>query len=122
MKEKILTVLADDATVPHQYLDTFRRSEHLEPEKALLLAILEDAIHCFQKYGAARDRAGKERFHEAEEWIMRSGDDWIFSFDSVCALLGLDPEYIRRGLQERRVAAAAEERRRHRSRSRAQAA
>jgi hypothetical protein len=102
MKEKILTVLADDATASQQYHDTFQRSEYQEPEKALLLAILEDADYGFEEYRTAEDRAGKERFKEAETWIMGSDPDWIFSFDNICALLDLDPQYLRRGLLDRR--------------------
>ena len=98
MKEKILGLLGSDTVAPQQYFGTLRRSEHLGPEKALLLALLEDAIHCYRKYRTARDRIGKERFHEAERWIMHPGDDWIFSFDNVCELLDLDPQYLRHGL------------------------
>src|SRR5262250_3196165 len=101
MKEKILAVLGDDSTASHQYSDSLRRSEYLEPEKTLLLAILEDAIHGFENYRTATDRAGRERFREAEAWIMGSGDDWIFSFDNVCALLDLNPQYLRRRLLAR---------------------
>jgi hypothetical protein len=35
---------------------TFQRKSYLEPEKKLMLAVLEDAIACFQKYAFARDR------------------------------------------------------------------
>jgi hypothetical protein len=94
------TTLMGDSSEAQQYLDTFRRAEYLEPEKALIAAILEDAIHEYHKYRDARDAAGKERFREAEEWIMHEGDEWIFSFDNVCEFLGLDPEYLRRGLLE----------------------
>jgi hypothetical protein len=89
-----------DTSMVQQYLDTFRRSEHLEPEKSLLAAILEDAIQEYRKYSRSHDANGKKRFREAEEWIMRGGNDWIFSFDNVCDLLALDPEYVRRGLRE----------------------
>jgi len=41
-----------------------------------------------------------ERFREVEEWITHEGNEWIFSFDNVCEFLGLDPEYLRRGLRE----------------------
>ena len=112
MKENVQGLLGSDSVAAHQYFDTVRRSEHLESEQALLLAILDDAIHCFRKYRAAKDRLGRERFQEAEAWIMRQGNDWIFSFDNVCELLGLDPGYIRRGLQEWRAPAVAQERRR----------
>jgi hypothetical protein len=94
------TTLMGDSSEAQQYLDTFRRAEYLEPEKALIAAILEDAIHEYHKYRDARDAAGKERFREAEEWITHEGNEWIFSFDNVCEFLGLDPEYLRRGLRE----------------------
>ena len=29
-----------------------------------------------------------------------SNDDWIFSFNNICEILGLDPDYIRRRLRE----------------------
>ena len=89
-----------DSTEAERYLDTFRRSEYVEPEKALIAAILEDAIHQYHKYRHARDAAGKEQFREAEEWIMHKGDGWIFTFVNVCEFLGLDPEYLRHGLRE----------------------
>jgi len=91
-------MMGDGSDAQH-YLDTFRRSEYYEPEKALIVAILEDAIHDYQKYRRARDAAGKEQFREAEEWIMHRGKEWIFSFDNVCEFLGLDPECVRRGLR-----------------------
>jgi hypothetical protein len=89
-----------DSTEAQQFLDTFRRTEYLEPETALIAAILEDAIHDYRKFRRARDASGKQRFREAEEWLMREGNAWIFSFGNVCEFLGLDPEYVRRGLRE----------------------
>lgn len=122
MKEKILSLLGSDAAVQEQYCDTLRRSEYLEPEKALLLAVLQDAIASYQKYCSARDRVGKDRFNEAEQWIMREGDDWIFTFDNVCELLGLDPQYVRRGIHEWRVGTRTQEKPRRRQGLRRQAA
>ena len=122
MKETILSYFGSDAVTPEQFLDTFRRNEYLEPEKALLLAVLEDAINCFQKYMETEDRSGKERFAEAEEWIMRGGNDWLFSFDNICELLGLDPQYLRRGLREWQARAATQEKGRQHSGLRRQAA
>jgi hypothetical protein len=100
MAENNFTITTDDTSMVQQYLDTFRRSEHLEPEKLLFAAILEDAVQEYRKYSEADDANGKKRFREAEEWIMRGDNDWIFSFDNLCDFLGLDPEYIRRGLRE----------------------
>ena len=115
MAETNFVFTGNDTTLRDQYFATFRRSEHLEPEKALLMAILEDAIHCYRKYRAARDRAGRERFREAEQWIMEEGDDRLFSFNNVCELLGLDPQYIRRGVRELSASPAETERPRRRA-------
>lgn len=100
MAENVFTSISGDTSMAQQYLSTFRRSEHLEPEKALLAAILEDAVHDYRKYRRARDPAGKERFHAAEWWMLDDSDDWIFTFRNVCEPLGLDPAYVRRGLLE----------------------
>jgi hypothetical protein len=99
MIENNVAIVGNDVGAQQRYFDVFRRSEPLEPEKALLLAVLEDAVHCYRKYATARDRSGKEYFREAEEWIMGGGDGWIFAFENVCDLLGLDPQYVRRGLR-----------------------
>lgn len=87
-----------DRAVVEQYFDTFRRTEYLEPEKVLLLAVLQDAIHCYRKFSAARDRTGRDRFREAQGWISGADNRWVFGFANICDLLGLDPHYIRRGL------------------------
>lgn len=100
MKENVFSLLGSDVLASEQFAETFRRREYLEPEKALLLAVLEDAVDCFLEYHAAEDRIGKARFQEAEEWIMQSGDAWFFSYENVCQLLGLNPEYLRRGLRQ----------------------
>lgn len=93
-------LFAFDAILPDQFAEMFRRSEQLEPEKALLWAVLEDAVGCVLKFHSAQDRIGKKQFQETEEWIMQSGSDWFFSFENVCELLELDPEYLRRGLRQ----------------------
>jgi hypothetical protein len=98
MEERVTSLFQPDTLLPEQYLDTFRRKLQLEPEKKLMLAVLEDAIACFQKYVLARDGKGKMLFQETEEWVLDGNDDWLFSFANVCDTLGFDPDYIRRGL------------------------
>jgi hypothetical protein len=100
MTESLQNMMGGDTSVTEQFFATLRRSEHLEPEKNLLIAILQDAIHDYRKYCRARDPEGKEHFREAHNWIMADGDNWIFSFNNICEFLGLGPDYIRRGLHE----------------------
>ena len=105
MEERVTSLFQPDTLLPEQYLDTFRRKLHLEPEKKLMLALLEDAIACYQKYLLARDSKGKALFEEAEEWLRQPGGGSVFAFDSVCELLGLNPDYLRRGMAEWKQAA-----------------
>jgi hypothetical protein len=63
-----------------------------------MVAILEDAIACFQKYLLAKDKKGKSLFSDAQEWILTKDPDWLFSFDNVCETLEIQPDYLRRGL------------------------
>jgi hypothetical protein len=98
MEERVTSLFQPDTLMPEQYLETFRRKLYLEPEKKLLLAVLEDAIACFQKYLFVRDGKGKILFQEAEEWILEEDNDWLFSFDNLCEMLGFEPSYLRDGL------------------------
>jgi hypothetical protein len=113
MAENIFTITSGDTSTTQQYLDTFRRSEHLEPERALIVAILDDAVHDYRKYNRARDLEGKERFRAAERWVREDRDDWIFTFKNVCELLGLDPDYVRRGLLDAKDKEEGKTRRHH---------
>jgi hypothetical protein len=99
MEERVTSLFQPDTLLPEQFLDTFRRKLYLEPEKKLMLAILEDAVACYQKYIFARDGKGKALFRETEQWVEDKGGDAIFSFNSVCEVLSLDPNYLRLGLR-----------------------
>jgi hypothetical protein len=98
MEERVTSLFQPDTLLPDQFMDTFRRKSHLEPEKKLMLAVLEDAIACYQKYLIARDAKGRALFQETEEWILEKNGDWLFSFANVCDTLGFDPDYLREGL------------------------
>ncbi len=109
MEERVTSLFQADTLLPEQYLDTFRRKLHLEPEKKLMLAILEDGIACFQKYVFARDAKGKALFREAETWVENKGGEAVFSFDSVCESVVLDPDYVRRGMRTWKAQALAQQ-------------
>lgn len=63
-----------------------------------MLAILEDAINCYQDNYISRTGKKKRFFDEVREWIVSADGDWVFSFEHVCDALGLNAAYIRRGL------------------------
>lgn len=98
VEEKLASLFQPDVLLADQYFGIFRNKSHLEPEKKLMLAVLANAVCCFQNYIFARDTKGKALFREAEEWIMEEDNHRPFSFENICWILGLSPDYIRRGL------------------------
>ena len=96
--ERIGALFQPDSLLSAHYFETLRRKTILEPEKRLMLAILEDAIHCFQDNLFARNVRGRRLFEEAEEWIVEVDGDWVFSFENICEALGFNPAYLRHGL------------------------
>lgn len=90
-------IYTPDTVTPWQYLKTLRRLE-LNPEMALVLAILEDAVHDFQKNIFARYPKDRALYRDAEDWFMDDSNWGIFSFVNVCEVLELSPSYLRKGL------------------------
>jgi hypothetical protein len=87
-----------DIMLPAQYFAVLRKSAPSGPEYLLVLAMLQDAVECVQKYRFAVDPNGRELYTEAYDWIASSDRKWPFSFENVCEILRLNPEYLRNGL------------------------
>ena len=62
------------------------------------MIVLEDAVDVYRKQAGSRDPRGQQLFTEAEQWIEDSDRTWLFSFQNICDVLGLDADYLRRGL------------------------
>ena len=95
-----VTLFDADGVDAAQYTDTVQRKTPLEPEKHLLLAVLEDALACYRKNVFARTAKKQAAYRDAEEWIFDTDDERFLGFESVCGVLGIEPSYLRRGLVE----------------------
>ena len=84
-----------DSVLTHDYLETIRRTSHLEPEKELMLAVLEDGVGSFQQYLFANRPRDKTKFQEAEDWILEESRHWLFSFEIICEALDINADYLR---------------------------
>ena len=99
MEERLSALFQPDALITDEFFGNYRRRISLEPEKALLLAVLEDGIRSFQENLLVESGKKRALFEEAREWIFIEDSDRIFSFNSICSGLGMNPQYIRRGLR-----------------------
>ncbi len=100
LDERIGSLFQPDTLIGEDYAANFRRKIPLEAERTLLLAILEDGIRSFQENLFATSGKRRTIFDEANEWIFSDDDTWFCSFVSICNLLNLEPQYIRRGLRQ----------------------
>ena len=100
LDERIGSLFQPDTLIGEDYAANFRRKIPLEAERTLLLAVLEDGIRSFQENLFAISGKRRTIFDEANEWIFSDDDSWFCSFVSICNLLNLEPQYIRRGLRQ----------------------
>jgi hypothetical protein len=67
------------------------------PERALMRAVLEDAISCLSgELGPSGERP--KLAAEARAWVATSDLRWLYSFENICDTLGLDADRVRRHL------------------------
>jgi len=92
-------ILSSGVILPVQFYGPAAGLDTSRGEIALMRAVLEDAIGCFQKQTATSGRRVQRLAREAEEWFFSDDHHWPVSFVNICAVLGLDPEYIRMGLK-----------------------
>lgn len=89
-----------DAVLPVQFHNGRAETATTEPIRRLMVAVLFDAIRCFQTKLKLRLPAGRQEFADVRSWIFSDDDDGCFSFRAVCDALGIDPRVIRKVLAE----------------------
>ena len=96
--EALTDLFGPDIVLPEQIIAGYRNDSFLSGEKALMVAVLEDGIRCFQEHLTNQRYNPRLLSQEAEEWIRTEDWNWPFSFNNVCDTLGLSPEALRSAL------------------------
>lgn len=97
--EELANLCSPVALLPEQFFASPPEAARGQGERALMWAVLADAVFCVQTYRDAPRRSKRRLAQEAEEWFWAEDHRWPFSFCNICAALGLDPDYIRLGLK-----------------------
>jgi hypothetical protein len=99
--DRYLTGVPIDLFQPHIILP----SQHFEPpgkfapEHRLMMAVLDDAVRCIEKYRFPTDVRGRRLFREAKQWLLAAESRWPYSFEHICAILDLDANAVRHRLR-----------------------
>ncbi len=98
--DRNLSGVPGDLLQPHIILPSqhFGDRKSLLPEIRLMVAVVEDAINCAEKYRAATDRRSRRLFGEVMQWFSAQESDWPYSFESICDVLRLDANAVRQRL------------------------
>jgi hypothetical protein len=99
--DRYLTGVPIELFEPHIVLPVqhFNPPKRLAPEHRLMMAVLDDAVRCVEKYRFPRDGRGRRLFHEAQQWLLDEEPSWPFSFERICAVLDLDANAVRHRLR-----------------------
>jgi hypothetical protein len=97
-REALSGLLFKEPNLPEEYFASRGSVGVRPPEAALMCAVVEDALDCFRKQFVSRTRQAKRVADEAKRWFFSDDSDWFFSFVSICAVLNLDPNGVRRSL------------------------
>ena len=98
-EDRLNLLFQPDTLLSEEYFGNYRRRIPLEPEKALMLAVLDDGVRSFQENIFAETGKKRALLDEARDWLFNDGFEHVFSFSSICTTLGLTTGYIRRGLK-----------------------
>jgi hypothetical protein len=88
--------------LPELSFDALRERAGSLAERRLIIAVLEDAVMCYQKYMRSTARHDRRVFDQAETWLMRRDPDAScdrFSFEFICDALGLESDSLRQQLR-----------------------
>jgi hypothetical protein len=97
-------IVLNHTILPSQFYERRVRDDVSMPVRRLMLAVLTDALDCLS--GRAIDARGSARRQEAcraAEWVALDSNRDLFSFNSVCDTLGIDPDALREALKSWRA-------------------
>lgn len=96
-------ILELDASIAGATVGEPRRQPAADGVRRLLIALLDEALRCYQKYAFSGTRRGRRLFREVEAWFTDPHLEAGICFQDVCDGLGIDADSIRRSLERWRA-------------------
>ena len=88
-------LIASEPALPAQFYDIWHKTRYVSPERALVLALVWQAIIDLRKYRFASRRRQQRLYMEAYRWISSDDRQWPYSFCNVAEILNVAPERLR---------------------------
>jgi hypothetical protein len=88
-----------DTLLPVQYYESVASGRTPSGELKLFFAILEDALRCYVRSKNCRSGPRRAEFVDARTWFHERGMPHVFAFESVCAFLSIDANWLRKRIE-----------------------
>jgi hypothetical protein len=85
--------------------DSFMARATRELSRRLMLAVLADGVATFRRTARTATRDDALVFAETARWFASDDEREPFAFATICHALGLDADYLRKGLKSIRARA-----------------
>ena len=100
--DKILEALNDDPVLRFEY-NAMRTHTVLDGERALMFAVLVDALDTYARTRYAKGHRKRADFNEVDCWMRSRSTGSPFAFENICDSLGFNPGAIRFSLKSPRL-------------------
>jgi hypothetical protein len=88
-------LIASEPALPVQFHEIWHKTRYVTPERALLLAVVWQAVIDLQKYRFAARRRQQRLYMEAYCWVVSDDRKWPYAFRNVAELLNVDAVRLR---------------------------
>ncbi len=100
-RDEVFDTLNDDPVLRFEYY-AMRTHNVLDGERALMFAVLVDALDTYARTRNAKGHRKRAEFNEVDSWIRSRSTGSPFAFESICDSLGFSPDAIRFSLKSLR--------------------
>lgn len=91
-------LIAGEIVLPSQYWDEIV-DPRSEPEKRLMVAVLEEAVATLLNHARSSSELDQEVAAEARRWIASNDRSGPFTFATICDVLELETSRVRHAIQ-----------------------
>jgi hypothetical protein len=91
-------LIASEIVLPAQYWDEVI-DPRSEPEKRLMVAVLEEAVTTLLSHSRCSSELDQEVAAEARRWIASNDRSGPFTFATICDVLELETSRVRQAIQ-----------------------
>jgi hypothetical protein len=91
-------LIASEIVLPAQYWDEVI-DPRSEPEKRLMVAVLEEAVTTLLNHSRCPSELDREVAAEARRWIASNDRSGPFTFATICDVLELEASRVRQAIQ-----------------------